>query len=61
MNSTNDTTPLPADESSSKESPSHSLSEADITVSHGLESARGDSNQRKIAQNKQNQQNYQNN
>ena len=61
MNSVPDTKLLPANESSTNTSPVHDLSEADITVRHDLESTRGNSIQRKAAQNKQNQQNFQNN
>ena len=61
MNPSTDTVPTSANETSSNELQLHSLFDADIAVSHDLETTRGSSSQRKMLQNKQNQQNYQNN
>jgi hypothetical protein len=61
MNAIHNTAPPVANAETLTELPVQSLSEADITVSHSPDSARGNSSQRKVLQNKQNQQNYQNN
>lgn len=61
MNSTDDLKTKTTDETPPTAPLTHSLTEADITVSRGVESGAGDSGHSKIAQNKQNQQNYQNN
>jgi hypothetical protein len=50
-----------ASELSSDDVELHTLSESDILVKHDLNSDHGNSEQSKVAKNKQNQQNYQNN